>query len=145
MSLSLYLNVLGLCVGFMSAVFFSAGALAMTPDKIQRIATSYWDTNQHWGDSLVDQRADYVMGAALLLISFSLQLAGNVVPATITPAILQPIGCASSQIIVAIAVLLASSIALRNLISNKTKVQVREIQDAVLAAEEAEREKRRKG
>lgn len=145
MSLPLYLNILGLCVGFMSALFFSFGALAITPAKIQQISASYWDANQHWGDSLAEQRADYIVGAVLLLISFSLQLMGSLLPLDTESAIFQPIDLTSTQIFTPTAILLAGSIALRYAISKRTQKQVREIQAAALAAEEAEREKRRKG
>ncbi len=121
------------------------GALAMTPTKIQRIACSYWDANQHWGDSLAEQRADYIVGAVLLLLSFSLQLVGSLVPSTIEPAFLQPLGYIIVAIAAPVVVLLIGAVILRNLIATKTKGRVRGIQAEVFAAEAAELEARRKG
>jgi hypothetical protein len=135
LTLFLFLNILGLCIGFISALFFSSGALSMSPSKIQRIATSYWDANQHWGDSLADQRSDYIVGAFLLLLSFTAQLLANIVSPTAEPAVLQPLGCAVAEIAAALTMLLMSSIILRNLIAKRTKSQVRKIQAEAIAAE----------
>lgn len=143
MVLSAFLNIIGLCVGFISAIFFSIGALTMTPSKIQKVAASYWDTNQHWGDSIADQRADYIVGALLLLLSFFSQLLANLVPPTAEPSLLQPFGCATAEIVAALTLLLVCSVFLRNAIAKSTKSQVRQLQAEVMAAQEAEAERRR--
>lgn len=142
MTLAIFLNILGLFLGFVSAIFFAVGALTMTPAKIQKVAASYWDANQHWGDSIADQRADYIVGALLLLLSFSVQLAANLVPSAFEPSLLQPLGCAIAEIVAALALLLVCSVLLRNGIAKLTKSQVRQIQAAVIAAQEAEIAKR---
>jgi hypothetical protein len=143
MTLAAFLNVIGLCIGFMSAIFFAVGALTMTPTKILKVAASYWDANQHWGDSIADQRADYIVGALLLLLSFSSQLLANLVPPTAEPSLLQPFGCATAEIVAALALLLVCSVFFRNAFAKSTKSQVRQLQAEVMAAQEAEAVKRR--
>lgn len=110
MLLSTYLNILGACLGFISAMFFAIGALGMHPQNILKISTSYWDANQHWADSIADQRADYIAGALLLILSFSSQLAANLVPSDAAPSFLQPLGCAIAEIIAVVSFLLICSV-----------------------------------
>lgn len=135
MTLSTFLNILGACIGFMSAVFFSVGATMMTPELICKISATYWDANQHWGDSIADQRADYIAGGLLLLLSFSLQLSANLVPSALSPSLLQPFGCAIAEIVAVISFLLVCAVLLRNAISKSTKRQVHQMQKEQLEAE----------
>jgi len=136
MTLSTFLNILGACIGFMSAVFFSVGATMMTPKLICKISATCWDANQHWGDSIADQRADYIAGGLLLLLSFALQLSANLVPSTLSPSLLQPFGCAIAEIVAAISFILVCSVLIRNAIAKSTKRQVRQMQKKELEAEE---------
>lgn len=136
MLLTTFLNVLGACIGFMSALFFAFGALVMTAEKINIIAATYWDANQHWGDSIAEQRADYIAGALLLLVSFALQLSANLVPSSIAPSLLQPVGCASAEIVAVIAFLLVLAVLLRNFVARRTKEKVHRLIAADLAAQE---------
>jgi hypothetical protein len=131
MLLSTFLNILGSCIGFMSAVFFSIGAMMITPAKIERVAATHWDTNQHWGDSIAEQRADYIVGGLLLLLSFSLQLSANLVSSTTESSLLQPFGCTIAEIVAAFVFLLVCSVLLRGAIAKSTKYKVRQIQAAV--------------
>ena len=136
MTFTTFLNILGASVGFMSAVFFSIGAMTMTPEKIFKVAATYWDANQHWGDSIADQRADYIAGALLLLLAFSAQLSANLIPSASEPSLLQPFGCAIAEIVAALALLLVCSVLLRNAISKSTRQRVRQLQTEELAAQE---------
>ena len=139
MLLSTFLNVLGLSVGAMSALFFAAGALFVSTKDLYEITSGAWDVERHvWGDSIADQRADYIVGALLLLLSFASQLAANLVPSTFEPSPLQPFGCAIAEIAAALALLLVCSVLLRSAIAKSTKSQVRQMQSAVIAAQEAE-------
>lgn len=135
MLLSTFLNILGACVGFMSALYFAFGALMMTAEKINIIAATYWDANRHWGDSIAEQRADYIAGALLLLLSFSAQLAANLVPPAFAPSLLQPFGCAIAEIVAATALLLVCSVLLRNSVAKSTMKQVHILQEAELEKE----------
>ena len=136
MLLSTFLNILGACIGFMSASFFAFGALVMSAEKISVISATYWDANQHWGDSIAEQRADYIAGALLLLLSFASQLAANLVPPTSAPSLIQPFGCAIAEIAAVVAVLLASAILLRGAVAKTTKQRVRKLQVQDIAAAE---------
>ena len=136
MSLSIFLNTLGLCFGFLSAIFFSVGALAMTPAKIQKVAATYWDSNQHWGDSIADQRADYIVGALLLLLSFSLQLAATLIPQDVQLSLLQPLGFAIAEMLAVLVFLLVCSVLFRTAIAKSTRQSVRRMQTEKTAAEE---------
>ena len=92
MPLVMFLSIFAACVGFMAALFFAAGAALTTPTKVFKTASMQWDMNEHWADALADQRADYLAGALLLLLSFASQLLANVFPSSVEPYLLQPIG-----------------------------------------------------
>ncbi|MEI6302803.1 MAG: hypothetical protein WCR74_15275 [Betaproteobacteria bacterium] len=136
MLLSTYLNILGACLGFISAMFFAIGALGMHPQNILKISTSYWDANQHWADSIADQRADYIVGALLLILSFSSQLAANLVPSDAAPSFLQPLGYAIAEIIAVVSFLLICSVLLRAAVAKTTRQKVQQLQKEKLAAED---------
>ncbi len=136
MLLAAFLNIIGASLGFLSAMFFAIGALGMHPQKIMQISSSYWDANQHWGDSIAEQRADYIAGALLLLLSFSSQLAANLVQPDTAPSLLQPRGCAIAEIVAVVLVLLVSTGLLRNAVAKSTKRKVRQLQAEKLAAQE---------
>ena len=136
MLLSMFINILAACIGFMASMFFAIGAMSMTPVKIFNIAASYWDANQPWGDSIADQRADYITGGLLLVMSFSLQLAANLVPPTSEPSLLQPYGCAIAGIAAAFALLLVCSVLLRYAIAKTTRKKVRQLVAEMLAEQE---------
>lgn len=119
-----FLNILAACVGFISASFFSVGVLRMKIEDMAYSATILWDTNQHLADSIASQRADYITGALLLVLSFSLQLAANLVPPALEPSLLQPAGCAAAGIVALISGLLLASVLLRNAVAKSTKASV---------------------
>ena len=138
MLLSTFLNILGACIGFISALFFAFGALMMTAEKINIIAATYWDANRHWGDSIAEQRADYIAGALLLLLSFLLQLLANLVPSGAQPSLLQPFGCAIAEIVAVAAFLLVCSSLLRGSLSKSTISKVLRLQAEAEAKEALE-------
>jgi len=61
-------------VGFVSAVFFCIGNFFNSSEKILLQSTPFWDFNKFVARALAAQRAQYVVGALLLLISFLLQV-----------------------------------------------------------------------
>lgn len=119
-----FLSILAACVGFLSAAFFSVGVLQMKTQDIANLATMFWDANQHLADSIVSQRADYTIGTLLLVLSFSLQLAANLVPSTLQPSLLQPVGCAVAEILALLAYLILLSVLFRNAVKKSTKSSV---------------------
>ena len=85
MLLPTFLNILGASLGFLSALFFALGTLRLRTKDIVGIAGTYWEFNQNLADSIASQRAEYIAGALLLLASFALQVAANLVPSTLLP------------------------------------------------------------
>lgn len=134
MTLSTFLNILGSCIGFMSAVFFSIGALFASPKDIYETTSMKWDVNQHWADSIAEQRADYIAGGLLLLLSFSLQLSANLVPLAAQPSPLQHFGYDIAEIVAVIAFLLVCSVLFRNANAKTTKEKLRQWRIEELAA-----------
>lgn len=134
MLLSTFLNILGASIGAMSAMFFAFGALFASPKDMYEITSLKWDVNQHWADSIAAQRADYIAGALLLLLSFSSQLAANLVHPNAAPSLLQPFGCAIAEIVAVIAFLLVCSVLLRNVNAKTTQDKLRQWRAKELAA-----------
>lgn len=138
MTLAQFLNTLGACLGFASALFFAAGAIFTSPKRVFHIAKSYWDINSHWADSICDQRADYISGSLLLVLSFSSQLSANLIPSDTQQSQFQPYGCAIAEIVAALTFLLLCAVVLRNAVAKSTKETVRQMQTEALAKEELE-------
>ncbi|MBT9613734.1 MAG: hypothetical protein IV108_10775 [Burkholderiales bacterium] len=136
MSASSFLNIVGACIGFFSAAFFAVGTLRLTTTDISDLATTYWDFNKHLGDSIAAQRADYTVGALLLLISFSSQLAASLVPSELQPSLLQPAGCAAATIVALAALFLLCSVLLRWMLARLAKLAVRKELEARLQQSE---------
>ena len=115
----------------MSALFFAAGALFVTTEDLYEITSGAWDVERHRrGDSIAGQRADYIAGALLLLVSFFLQLAANLVPADAAPSLFQPLGCAIAEIVAALVAVLACSLFLRNANALATREKLRKMRAA---------------
>ena len=74
-------------VGFLSAIFFGIGNALHSVKKITLLSTSFWDFSEPVARALAAQRAQYVTGGMLLLISFGLQVLATVASST-TPATL---------------------------------------------------------
>jgi hypothetical protein len=69
-------------VGFVAAVFFCIGNALNSAKKITLQATPFWDFSEPLARSLTAQRAQYVVGALLLVISFLLQVWAALASAT---------------------------------------------------------------
>jgi len=74
MTEQLALTLAAASVGFVSAVFFCIGSILNTSAKILLQSTPYWDFSAPVARALTSQRAQYVVGALLLVISFCLQV-----------------------------------------------------------------------
>lgn len=57
-----------------SAVFLTKGSLALTPQSIAGLSSTYFGFNRHLIRSLSNQKADTGMGSILLLLAFLLQM-----------------------------------------------------------------------
>ena len=74
MSAQLALTLIAASVGFIASVFFCIGNAMNTPSKILLQASPFYDFNAHLASSLAAQKAQYAVGALLLLSSFGLQI-----------------------------------------------------------------------
>lgn len=61
--------------GFVAAVCFCAGAASSSSKQILAQSSTYWNFNKHLAHSLCAQRAQYAVGAVLLVLSFLFQSA----------------------------------------------------------------------
>jgi hypothetical protein len=113
MSEQLALTLAAAAVGFASAIFFCIGNVLNTAARITDQASPRWDFSEPVARALASQRAQYVVGAGLLITAFFLQvvsaLASSVIPAAL-PAWLQSWACLVLTVLVptlAVAALLA--------------------------------------
>ena len=81
MSAQTFLSLLAASTGFVSALFFVLGPIDFKIKDIVSIASSaYGGFSRAFANSLAAQRADYIVGALLLVLTFSLQIAANLIP-----------------------------------------------------------------
>lgn len=86
MSQQLALTLAAAAVGFVAAVYFCIGNVMNAPASIVSQATPRWDFSEPLARSLAMQRAQYVVGAVLLVASFALQVAAILAsPTTLSP------------------------------------------------------------
>ena len=124
MTISQFLTVLGSGIGCGTEPFFAWAVLRSSDKYLYEITSMKRDVNQHWADSIAEQRADCKVGALLLLLSFFLQLAADLIPSNATPSLFQPFGDALAEIVVVLAALLACSLWWRNVNASATKVRL---------------------
>lgn len=74
MTLQTAITLSAASVGFCAAIFFCIGNAFNSPKQIINQASTYWDFNESLALALAAQRAQYVTGAMLLVISFCLQV-----------------------------------------------------------------------
>ena len=74
MSEQLAFTLLAACFGFVAAVFFCVGNAMNSSDKILLQATPFWGFSEPLARALASQRAQYAVGALLLVSSFLLQV-----------------------------------------------------------------------
>lgn len=143
MTADTFLNIFSACIGFVAAMYFAAGMLRMSAEDVWRTVRSHWDINEHLLRSVAAQRAEYIVGATYLLLSFSLQLSANLVPSALEPSFLQPFGCAVAEILAALALLLVLSTTARGSILQSTVTKVLQLQAEAEAKEQLEIELRK--
>ena len=139
-----FLNIFSACLGFVAAMYFAAGMLRMSAEDVWRTVRSHWDINEHQLRSVAAQRAEYIVGATFLLLSFSLQLLANLVPSALEPSFFQPFGCAVAEILAALALLLVLATTARGSILQSTVTKVLQWQAEVEVKEQLEIELRKK-
>lgn len=126
MSFQVFLNLIAASLGFFAACFFVVGIAHLRAADIKRIASSGWGGfSQPLADSFATQRAEYLAGSILLVLSFMAQLAANLINPELKPAALSAMEQAVGLIGAIVLVLLLLAIALRYGVARCTKTRVR--------------------
>ena len=82
MTEQLALTLAAASLGFVAAVFFCIGNILNTSEKILLQSTQFWDFSKPVARALTAQRAQYAVGALLLVASFLLQVAAALASST---------------------------------------------------------------
>lgn len=124
-----FLNILAASIGFISAAFFAVGAATMSPTDIYNTVVQRHSINQHRYESACTQRAEYLVGAALLILSFTLNIIANLLPADLSLPLLQPATCAAYMrgSVVVLVLLLLGALLVRLALAKACSRQVREM------------------
>lgn len=80
MNLSAIIELSAATLGLFSGAFFCAGVLHIKDSTIEVIATSFYDSGMVMAEELVKQKSEFIFGAALLFLSFLVQVAGKLLP-----------------------------------------------------------------
>jgi hypothetical protein len=64
------LQVLAAVLGFAASVLFALGSIRLEAQQIHKLASMRWDFHSDVARYLSEQRADYLAGAVLLILSF---------------------------------------------------------------------------
>lgn len=93
MTEQLALTIAAASVGFVSAGFFCVGNVLNTAARITDQASPRWDFSEPVARALATQRAQYVVGALLLVVTFLLQVAAALASPTNHAALPQLLQC----------------------------------------------------
>lgn len=74
MTISTLLQILGACIGVIGSLFFAIGVMRQSVDSMANLSGTYFDFNPHRVPALAAQKADYLFGGGLIVISFSFNL-----------------------------------------------------------------------
>ncbi len=80
MTVEKILTLIALLSGFLSSVWFIKGTVSLNGETINLLSRTYWDQNPCLEESFARQRAEYILGALFLCLSFSVQLAIHLIP-----------------------------------------------------------------
>lgn len=84
MELVEFLQLCSACTGVIGALFFAVGVIRQSTATMGALSGTYFDANPHMPTNLAAQKADYVFGGGMIFVTFGLQLASFLVPASIT-------------------------------------------------------------
>ena len=121
MPLIQFLSTISAVLGCMAALFFAWGTWRSSNKDLYEITSMKWDVNQHWSDSIAEQRADYKVGVIFLLASFGLQVVANLIPSDGPQLLVQPLYCALAEIFAGTACLVLWAVLYRNGNAKRTK------------------------
>ena len=83
MNLAAVIDLAAASLGLFSGVFFCVGVLHVKDSTLETIAASFWGKGEAIAKELALQRVDFIFGAALLFLSFLVQLVGKCLPSTV--------------------------------------------------------------
>lgn len=69
MDLDRFLNLIAALLGAVGAVYVLKSVAALSPDVIERLSRTYWDFSVAQIDSITAQKADAIVGIALVLLA----------------------------------------------------------------------------
>lgn len=73
MSFATSLDIIASWLGLFAALFFSIGVLHFDPARAEAIATKMWGRGLAISEEMLSQKADFIVGAFLLVLSFFVQ------------------------------------------------------------------------
>lgn len=127
MSAQTFLSLLAASIGFLSALFFILGPIDLKIKDIISIASSaYGGFSRAFANSLAAQRADYIIGALLLVLTFSLQIAANLIPASLQAGIFLSFDNGIYVIVLLTCALLLIALAFRAAFAKSTRKRIRQ-------------------
>lgn len=77
MNLATVIDLSASTFGLFSGVFFCVGVLHVKDSTLETIATSMWGEGITIATELAQQKSEFIFGAALLFLSFLVQVAGK--------------------------------------------------------------------
>lgn len=70
--------------GFMGSIFFCWGIIFQSAEEASKVAGTYYGGNPHLLESLVSQKADFIIGTILIALAFLSQLMAIVLEKLLT-------------------------------------------------------------
>jgi len=137
MTFSAQLETIAASIGFLAALFFGLGALVIRSKEIIDISSTYWDYNENLQKSLVAQRADYIIGALLLLASFLIQVYLGFTSTSVTEPI-RVLGTSYSFVLILVSVVILMAFVVRKIVRKLTNTKVSFLRKKQLKEDEAE-------
>lgn len=75
MLISMLIQILAACAGVVGSLFFAIGVMRQSVHAMADLSGSYFDWNTHMVTALAAQKADYLFGGGIIVLSFATQLA----------------------------------------------------------------------
>ncbi len=80
MATTLALTLAAAAIGVVAGLWFCVGSVLTSAETVAELATSYWDYHAAHAQVVVEQSAQYSVGAPLLVIAFILQVLAALYP-----------------------------------------------------------------
>lgn len=77
MNVNRFLDLLAAVLGAMGSIYVLKGIAALSPNLIERLSRSYWSFSAAQVDALTAQKADSIVGIALVLIALAIAVANS--------------------------------------------------------------------